>query len=164
MGVPRISVSSDQEWETPWQAVAPVAKHLLKKNYKDVWEPACGNGRLAKALRSYGLNVVCTDIKNGVDFLRYEPIFDYDVIVTNPPFNHRIRFLKRCYALGKPFCLLMPTMFTVDMGVLFRRYGIEMIVITRRLRFIKEGKKSSSAPFSVAWFCKNVIDEKLVFF
>jgi hypothetical protein len=164
MGIPPITTDGDQTWETPWPAVAPVAKYLLKKNYRDVWEPACGGGRLAKALQSYGLNVICTDIKNGVDFLRYEPIFDYDVIVTNPPFDHRIRFLKRCYALGKPFCLLMPTIFTIDMGVLFRRYGVEMIVITSRLRFIKDGKKSTRAPFSIAWFCRNVVDEKLVFY
>jgi hypothetical protein len=164
LGVPRISVSSDQTWQTPVEAVTPVAKYLLKKNYKNVWEPACGGGKIAKALQSYGLNVVCTDIKDGFDFFRYEPVFDYDVIVTNPPFNRRIEFLKRCYSIGKPFCLLMPTIFTIDMGILFRHYGIEMLVITRRLRFIKDGKKSTSAPFSVAWFCRYVIDEKLVFF
>jgi hypothetical protein len=164
MRVPRISVNGDQTWETPMEAVTPVAKYLISKGYKDVWEPACGNGKLAKALQSFGLNVICTDINQGIDFLRFNPIFDYDVIVTNPPFNQRNQFLKRCYSIGKPFCLLMPTIFTIEMGVLFRHYGIEMLVITRRLRFIKDGKKSTSAPFSVAWFCKGVVDEKLVFY
>jgi len=164
MGIPPITTNSDQTWETPWQAVTPLVKYLLKKNYKNVWEPACGGGKLAKTLQSYGLNVMCTDIANGIDFFRYEPVFDYDVIVTNPPFNRRIDFLKRCYSIGKPFCLLMPTIFTVEMGVLFRHYGVEMVVLTRRMKFIKEGKKSTSAPFSVAWFCRGVVDEKLVFF
>jgi hypothetical protein len=32
------------------------------------------------------------------------------------------------------------------------------------MRFIKEGKKSTNAPFSVAWFTFKVLDEKLVFY
>jgi 23S rRNA G2445 N2-methylase RlmL len=164
MSVPPIKTNSDQEWETPWQAVTPLAIHLKRKQYKVVWEPACGNGQLARILKKLGFEVICTDIKYGQDFFTLTPAFDYDVIVTNPPFNQRIQFLRRCYKLNKPFALLMPTIFTIEMGNLFKRHGIELLVLTKRLRFIKEGKKSTTAPFSVAWFCKNVVDEKLVFY
>lgn len=164
MSIPPIKTSSDQEWETPWQAVTPLAIHLNRKKYKVVWEPACGNGQLARILRKLGFKVICTDIKYGQDFFTYTPTYDYDVIVTNPPFDKRVSFLRRCYKLNKPFALLMPTIFTIEMGQIFRRHGIELLVLTRRMRFIKEGKKSTSAPFNVAWFTFNVLDEKLVFY
>ena len=164
MVVPPIKTNSYQTWETPWQAVTPLAIHLNRKKYKVVWEPACGNGQLARILRKLGFEVICTDIKYGQDFFSYTPPYDYDVIVTNPPFSQRIQFLRRCYKLNKPFALLMPTIFTIEMGQIFRRHGIELLVLTRRMRFVKEGKKSTTAPFTVAWFCKGVVDEKLVFY
>jgi hypothetical protein len=164
MSIPPIKTSSDQTWETPWQAVVPLAIHLRRKKYKVVWEPACGNGQLAKTLKKLGFQVICTDVKYGQDFFTFTPAFDYDVIVTNPPFSNRVNFLRRCYKLNKPFALLMPTIFTIEMGHLFKRHGIELLVLTRRMKFTKQGRKSSSAPFTVAWFTKNVIDEKLVFY
>ncbi|NBU58329.1 MAG: hypothetical protein EBS23_00835 [Betaproteobacteria bacterium] len=56
----------------------------------DIWEPACGDGRIAKVLERHGHPVVATDLypygygATGVDFLRErEPRAKH--IVTNPP-------------------------------------------------------------------------------
>jgi hypothetical protein len=39
-----------------------------------IWEPACGDGRLAEALRQFGRHVVATDLyTDGVDFLSDAP-------------------------------------------------------------------------------------------
>ncbi|MFO8133200.1 MAG: hypothetical protein R6U10_04620, partial [Thermoplasmatota archaeon] len=58
--------------------------------------------------------VVSTDltpfstIEGPFDFLADKPNFNYDCIVTNPPFSRKDEFLEQCYAYGKPFALLMP--------------------------------------------------------
>ena len=51
-----------------------------------VWEPACGGGKIVRALAPR--NILATDIVSGYDFLEDKhvyPIFDW--IVTNPPFG-----------------------------------------------------------------------------
>lgn len=58
----------------------------------DIWEPACGDGRIAKVLRAHGHAVVSTDLhayghgEAGVDFLR-ETAPRAKHIVTNPPYG-----------------------------------------------------------------------------
>lgn len=57
-----------------------------------VWEPACGNGQIAKVLADHGYAVVSTDLypygygQSGIDFLRERhPRAKH--IVTNPPYG-----------------------------------------------------------------------------
>jgi hypothetical protein len=58
----------------------------------DIWEPACGDGRIAKVLVSHGHAVVSTDLHSygfaasGVNFLR-ERSPRAKHIVTNPPYG-----------------------------------------------------------------------------
>lgn len=58
----------------------------------DIWEPACGNGQIAKVLSDHGYTVVSTDLHaygvgtSGIDFLR-ETAPRAKHIVTNPPYG-----------------------------------------------------------------------------
>lgn len=45
--------------------------------------------------------------EEGKDFLNFEPLEQYDAIVTNPPFSIKNKIFERCIKLDKPFCLLM---------------------------------------------------------
>jgi len=51
-----------------------------------VWECAAGNGAMSNVIKSYGHNVIETDIATGHDFLALTDI-KADAIITNPPFN-----------------------------------------------------------------------------
>ena len=164
MTVPPISTAKYQNWETPEEAVLPLAFYLWKAEIKTVWEPAAGDGSIVRVLSKHGFNVIFSDIASGFDFLSRNPDFEFDAIVTNPPFSKRIEFLRRAYELGKPFALLMPTIFTVQQGQLFKKNGIELLVITKRLKFVKRGEKATSAPFSAAWFCYKILPKPLIFF
>ena len=73
-----------------------------------IWEPACGEGNLVRALRRQHQKVIATDILQGHDFLSWQPKQEWDAIVTNPPFTLKYLFLKRCIELHKPWALLMP--------------------------------------------------------
>jgi hypothetical protein len=65
----------------------------------DIWEPCCGDDRLAEALRGQGYGVISTDISKGEDF------FDYDkalspVLCTNPPFKKIRQLIDRAFEIG----------------------------------------------------------------
>ena len=58
-----------------------------------IWEPACGEGAIAKVLAAFGHEVVSTDLyaygfgQAGIDFLA-QPAARARHIVTNPPYGH----------------------------------------------------------------------------
>jgi hypothetical protein len=63
-----------------------------------IWEPACGDGAISKALIEAGLDVVSSDLfhygygVHGVDFLQSSETVDH--IITNPPFKHAQDFVQ----------------------------------------------------------------------
>lgn len=75
-----------------------------------VWEPACGEGHMVRALENCGCTVVGTDINMGVDFLSapYQPC---DWIITNPPFYIADKFIERCLCFDRPFALLLKSQY-----------------------------------------------------
>ncbi len=74
-----------------------------------VWECTDhGDSEIAKAFRELGISVISTHISRGQDFLTFQPTFDFDIIVTNPPYSKKDAFIERCFALRKPFALLLP--------------------------------------------------------
>lgn len=82
-----------------------------KAGYRHVWEPACGDGRMAKVLDEAGYWVSATDIADygygGLhDFLGKKPRGIGEAgyvaaIVTNPPFDLAREFIARALELTK---------------------------------------------------------------
>lgn len=139
--------------QTPDYAVDPLLPFL--KQEWTIWEPAYGEGLLVDALFDGGLEgIITSDLLNGQDFFKYQP--DYDVIVTNPPYSTKYDWLARCYALGKPFALLMPidTLGSKAAQALFKKHGVEIIFMSDRVDFKMPEKawRGGGAQFSSAWF------------
>ena len=114
-----------------------------------VWECAEGSGYLTRALRDKGYNTIGSDILDGHDFLTWHPP-SFDCIITNPPYSLKQRFLYRCYALGKPWALLLPltTLETRTRQKLFSRHGVELILFDKRINFrqpINHGPRNREA-------------------
>ena len=73
-----------------------------------IWEPACGDGKIAKVLADHGHAVVCTDLHayaagaSGIDFLK-ERTSRAKHIVTNPPYGHGLgdKFVRNALALTR---------------------------------------------------------------
>lgn len=142
--------------QTPPYALGPLLGHL--KYFPIVWESACGEGYLVRGLHAAGLRsseVVATDIQTGHNFFEWTP-GRWDIMVTNPPYSVKYKWLARCYALGKPFALLMPveTLGAQKGQTLFERYGLELILLNRRVDFKmpNKGWDGAGAQFPVAWF------------
>lgn len=71
----------------------------------DIWEPACGNGQIAKILGQHGHAVIATDLHaygvgtSGIDFLdEQHPRAKH--IVTNPPYGSGLADAFICKALS----------------------------------------------------------------
>lgn len=64
----------------------------------EIWEPACGNGAMAKVLGLFGNPVAASDLydrgfgESGIDFLKSGRMADN--IVTNPPYNSAEGFVS----------------------------------------------------------------------
>lgn len=139
------------DFQTPPEALIPLLP-FLKKTWL-IWECAQGKGYLTKALRAYGYQVIGSDILTGQNFLTWTPE-QFDCIITNPPYSAKHKFLIRCYALGKPFALLLPltTLETRTRQKLFARHGLEIILFDKRIDFHQPSRAISKSWFAVAWF------------
>lgn len=147
--------------QTPPYAVDPLLPYLPDTDCV-IWEPAAGEGLLAEALFDCGYRkVTVSDAITGQNFFESEPDA-WDILITNPPFSLKYKWLERCYALGKPFALLLPveTLGAASAQVLFREYGIDVIFMSPRIDFKmpNEGWNGSGAQFPSAWFCWRLLD------
>lgn len=87
----------------------PIAtQKLLRKEpfLYPVWEPACGDGMMAKELIDGNRRVIATDLydrgygKSGINFLTHKPRFHFNSIITNPPFTHVREFVERALSFN----------------------------------------------------------------
>ena len=140
------------EFMTPEFAINPLLPYL--NNFKTIWECAWGKGSLAKHFEKKGFEVIGEPFK---DFLNKDlglNIDGFDIIITNPPYSLKDKFLERCYELKKPFALLMPltALEGKKRGELYKKHGIQLIIPNKRINFVTPSGKGSGAWFQTAWF------------
>lgn len=147
---PPLRIKSADDFQTPPEALSVLYPYLKKEWI--IWEPAAGKGNLVKELRDKGFQVLESDILTGSDF-RLENR-ECDCIITNPPYSLKQSFLERCYSLGKPFALLMPltALETAKRQTLYRKHGVEIVLMPKRINFDTPSGKGKSSWFATAWF------------
>jgi len=129
-----------------------------------IWEPACGEGNIAKELIKKGHIVKSTDlIDRGFgkcqDFLKVstDTIFDGD-IVTNPPYVYSEDFVRRSLSIvgkNKKVIMLFKMQFveSVKRYKLFEKYPPRFIYVhSRRIKIWKNNTKSVPQALCYAWF------------
>ena len=150
------STKKGDECYTPSYAVEPLLEYLPKD--KVIYEATSTiSSQIVDYLAEKGYKVISSQKR---DFLKDE-LPKFDLIVTNPPYSKKDIFIKKCYKLNKPFALLMPitTLQGNRRGQWFIKKGIELLVLNQRVDFTGKG----SPHFGVAWFCKGLLPEKLIF-
>lgn len=168
----------NDELYTPEYAIKPLLKYINEYNIIDasdedgcfklkkpiIWECTdFGNSNITKVFENAGYDVISTN-KEDFDFLNDEAIFDFDMIITNPPYSLKDEFIKKCYEYNKPFALLLPitSLEGIERGKMFRENGIELLVFDRRCNFIYDNAKKSNW-FNTSWFCWNILPKQLIF-
>ena len=142
------------ECYTPENAIYPLLPFI--KCYKTICDCAFGSGMLAHHFNKFGFNVVGIE---GYNFLSKdsEKIADFDIIITNPPYSLKDKFLERVFEIRKPFAFLLPltTLEGIKRSKMFRDKNIQLIIPNRRINFANPcGRKNkSSCWFATCWFC-----------
>lgn len=144
-------------YETPEWVTEALLPHIKDRIDGPIWEPAAGSGKMARVLER--LTPVCvTDIASGQDFL--ETVggdFDFDFIITNPPYEHAQAFIQHAIHLTMRnglVAMLLRTDFDhaktrQNLFGLSPRFA-KKIVLTKRIKWFKDSKGSPS--FNHAWF------------
>ena len=139
---------------TPEYAVTPLINYLTTGLI--IWECTdFGESKITKVLQDNNYVVTGTDIIKGFDFLNHTADFHFDMIITNPPYTKKNQFLAKCYEYDKPFALLLPltALESAERGKLYKKYGISVIILDRRVNF---SKTSNNVWFNTSWFCWNL--------
>lgn len=133
---------------------------------KIIWCPFDKNtSNIVIALKEEGYKVFYTHIDTGQDFLNYIPDFEFDIIISNPPFSKRTKFFNKINSYNKPYIMLQPIMFFNNNSMIrdLIRYSKEyrFLFPNNRMGFIvKSGKeyseKGKTTAFYSFWLCKNL--------
>jgi hypothetical protein len=150
---------------TPYYAVEPIMKYIDKK--LKVWLPFDEEwSAYYNTFKDNGYDVIRSCIQECQDFFTYEPE-EYDVIVSNPPFNVKDKILKRLDELGKPFAILLP-MNSLQGASRYKccfKNGIQLLAFDQRIGFHSQDKMDEpieGSPFASAYFCRNVLPKDLI--
>lgn len=119
-----------------------------------LWECAAGAGHMVRRLQYHGFDVIGTELRDGFNFLANKPVFDFDMIITNPPFSLKQDFYDQCMRYGKPFALLVPCDLAIWNLSAVRNDGAQWLIPTRRIDYITPTGKSgkdSNPQFHSGW-------------
>jgi hypothetical protein len=149
---------------TPQYAVDIIVPYLDKE--KTIWAPfSRDEHNFANYLRELGFKVVNTHIENGQDFLTYKPDFEFDIILDNPPFKNKTKYVERAISFGKPFALFLPFNSFGDNGIpkLFMEHNLEpqMLIPDKRTEF--ENQENKGISFKTVYICNRVLPKQIIF-
>ena len=141
--------TTNDNYYTPKHAWADI-KHLIPEN-KVIYEGFVGgsfSGRYLEELLPN--NTLIYD--QGVDFFNNN--FDYDILVSNPPFSLAKEILEHLKRVSKPFILILPVsrICTQYMRRLFKN-RIQIIVPKKRIHFISPDQHKRACNFDTFYYC-----------
>ena len=134
-----INFKNDDSYMTPkevWESIA----HLLPKD-KIIWECFYGDGKSGEYLAELGFKVEHHDI----DFFE-DPLFDYDILVSNPPYSCKPKVFKRLAEIDKPFMMLVPvSTITKKFLKTYFQDKIQIVIPKTRIHFVKNGEQTKGS-------------------
>lgn len=157
--------SADAE-PNDYYATEPKAVELLleQESFSElIWEPACGEGHIAKVLENHGHSVISTDLIDrgyglgGRDFFKETGVFRGDVI-TNPPYKCAKEFVEKALELvepGRKVAMFLKLTFLEGQGRrdLFRNNPPQTVYVSSaRLQCGKNGLFAGSSAVAYCWF------------
>jgi hypothetical protein len=144
-------------YETPEWVTHSLLPHLPK--FLNVWEPACGSGKMCRALAWAGHPVIATDIDRGFDFRSCPPPEQFfKAIITNPPYELASEFIRRSLSLTEAIPGIVAMLLRTDFDHAQTRRDLfaqhrafaKKLVLTKRIKWFEDSKGQPS--FNHAWF------------
>lgn len=141
------------DWMTPKSVWENIRQYI--PNDKTIYEPFYGDGKSGVYLSELGFNV----IHEQVDF--FENNFQYDIVVSNPPFSDYKRILQRLILLDKPFILILPSSkinTQIFRNLFCNDQRLQLIIPMKRIQFKKLDKdgnleNTNKCNFDCFYYC-----------
>ena len=156
------SSGKNDECYTPDYGVAPILEFIPSD--VTVWCPFdTAESEFVKQI-SRTNPVVRSHLEDGKDFFTYEPP-QWDIIVSNPPFQNKRQFFERALSFNKPFALLMAATWLNDAAPvqLFKDRGLQLLLFDKRMEFIQpNAKQRNKVTFNSVYFCANFLPRDIV--
>lgn len=132
----KFSTQKNDIYYTPIYGVN-ILKPYMKREWKTIWCPFdTKSSKYVQVFKEMGYDVKYTHIDYDQDFLTYEPNFNFDVIISNPPFSIKNEIIKKCRQYGKPYCLLLPqSMFFAKSSIQMLSKDLQLLIIDDRISF-----------------------------
>jgi hypothetical protein len=157
------SSGGGDEAYTPAYGVTPILKYIPKD--AKVWCPFdTKESEFVKQIGAQNL-VIATHISTGYDFLTYTPDFEWDVIVSNPPFTNKRKFFERALSFNKPFALIMTNTWLNDSAPkqLFKDKDLQLLMFDKRMKFYSpDGRPNDKITFSSSYYCWNFLPKQII--
>ena len=157
------SEGNNDECYTPAYGVTPILKYIPKD--AKVWCPFdTKESEFVKQIGAQNL-VISTHISTGQDFLTYVPNFEWDVIVSNPPFTNKRKFFERALSFEKPFALIMTNTWLNDSAPkqLFKDKDLQLLMFDKRMKFHSpDGRPNDKITFSSSYYCWNFLPKQII--
>ena len=153
---------------TPKYAADIILPYITKD--KVIWAPFSQNHHnFADYLRGKGYTVHNThfdpETGQGDDFLTFIPDFEFDIILDNPPFKNKTKYVERVMAFAKPFALFLPLNSFGDNGIpkLFIHNKLEpqMLIPDKRTEF--ENQEARGISFKTVYICWKLLPKQIIF-
>jgi hypothetical protein len=162
----------DEREEHDYYATDPRAVEMLLDMHpfsKDIWEPACGEGHLSKAIEKMGYAVKSTDLvdrgfgEHGINFLSNKISIWGGDIITNPPYRYAKEFIVKALSIipdGRQVAMFLKIQFVEGKGRkdLFVHFPPKVIYVSSsRINCAKNGdfavlRESGGSAVAYAWY------------
>jgi len=150
----------DDFYATPDHAIRDILNRVTFSG--EIWEPACGDGAISKALKMRGYqDVYSTDLvdrgygDNHFDFLKSHR--GTNNIITNPPFNISTKFVIHALDLATDKVVIFNKLTFLEgqtrRKILFSKYNLESVYIYSA----RVGFQGGGGMLAFAWY---VFDKK----
>jgi len=141
-------LKKDDEYYTPKHAWENIKDYIPID--KVIWEAFYGDGKSGEFLTELGFNV----IHEHINFFDDETLPEYDIIISNPPFNICKPIMNRLLKLDKPFILIMPVS-KINTNYMRENFKnkLQIIIPKNRINFIKNEKLTKGCTFDCFYYC-----------
>lgn len=156
------SFEINNEYYTPDYAVEPLLEFLDKFRNRTIWCPFdTKDSEFVKIFTSEGYKVVYSHVDTGQNFFTYEPD-EWDIAISNPPFQDKKRTFERLLSFNKPFAMLMTITWLNDAAPkrLFKDKDLQLLMFDERVKYKNAGEDKIN--FSSAYYCYNFLPKQII--
>lgn len=147
--------SNVDDYNTPKYVWKMLLDYLDLDKNTTIYEPFFSNGVSKTYLQQLGYNNV---IHENEDFFENYVRYEYNIILSNPPYTIKKNILKILYKIDKPFVLIMPTSIINKLYIksIFGKNidKIQYIIPHKRIQFERlDGYNQKRTCFDTLFFC-----------